>query len=94
VIKTNYHESISLIHEEGHYTLTMHKDVSFLNKALLRNILSSIDENSTVTIDASKAKFIDADIQETLSDFLKTAPDDKIVVELFGIPGGVVLAKE
>lgn len=94
VIKTNYHESISLFHEKGHYTLTMHKDVSFLNKALLRNILLSIDENSTLTIDASKAKFIDADIQETLSDFLKAAPDDNIVVvELGGLPGDLAVEK-
>jgi MFS superfamily sulfate permease-like transporter len=58
----------------------------FLNKALLRRILNEIDENSSVIIDASKAKFIDFDIQETLDDFLKTAPDDNIIVEVFGLP--------
>ena len=85
VIKTNYHEVISLHKEEGHYTLSMHKDVSFLNKALLRNILMGIEENSVLIIDASKANFIDFDIQETLRDFLKTAPDDNITVEIYGL---------
>ncbi|MDQ7089309.1 MAG: SulP family inorganic anion transporter [Methylococcales bacterium] len=91
VIKSNYHESITLHHEENNYTLTMHKDVSFLNKALLRRLLNEINENSTVIIDASKAKFIDFDIQETLVNYLKTAPDDNIVIEVFGLPTGQIL---
>jgi len=86
VIKSNFHESISLHHEDDHYTLIMNKDVSFLNKALLRRTLNSIEENSTLVVDASKAKFIDFDIQETLENFLKSAPDDNIIVEIYGFP--------
>lgn len=86
VIKSNYHESITLHHEEGHYTLVMHKDVSFLNKALLRRLLNEINENSSVVIDGTKAKFIDFDIQETLENFLKTAVDDNITVDVYGFP--------
>ncbi len=84
VIKAHYHAAISLHHDGGHYTLMMHKDVSFLNKARLRSILDEVEENSTLTIDASKAKFIDYDIQETLEGFLESAPDDNITVELYG----------
>ena len=91
VIKTNYHKSITLHHEEDHYTLTMHKDVSFLNKALLRQMLNDIEENSTLLIDASKAQFIDFDIEETLENYLKTAPDDNITVEIYGFPQGQIL---
>jgi len=91
VIKANYHESISLHYEAGHYTLTMHKDVSFLNKALLRCMLAKVTEGSLVTIDASHAKFVDFDIQETLEDFLKTAPDDNIKVEIYGFPQHQIL---
>ena len=60
--------------------------MSFLNKALLRRILNEINENSSVIIDASKAKFIDFDIQETLENYLKTAPDDNITVRLCDFP--------
>ncbi|WP_305908889.1 SulP family inorganic anion transporter [Methylomarinum sp. Ch1-1] len=81
VIRAHYHASITLHQEGSHYSLSLNKDVSFLNKPLLRRQLLQIDENSTVTIDASKAQFIDHDIMETLQDFLKTAPDDNIVVE-------------
>lgn len=86
VIKSNFHEAISLHMEDDHYTLIMNKDVSFLNKALLRRTLNEINENSTLVIDASKAKFIDFDIRETLENFLQTAPDDNIIVEVYGFP--------
>ncbi len=94
VIKSNYHKSITLHYEEGHYTITMHKDVSFLNKALLRGMLNEINENSSVIIDASKANFIDFDIQETLENYLKTAPDDNITVRLYGFtPEKILVSK-
>ena len=61
--------------------------MSFLNKALLRKCILIIEANTTVTINASKANFIDHDILETIQDFLYTAPDDNIsvqVIELYG----------
>lgn len=85
VIVSNYRESIVLHFEEDHYVLILNKDVSFMNKALLRRLLNEIDENSTVVIDATKAKFIDFDIHETLENFLKTAPDDNIDVVVHGL---------
>ena len=84
VMKSNYHQSITLHHEEQHYTLTLHKDVSFLNKALLRKLLNNVKENSALIIDAFKAQFIDHDIQETLEDFIKTATDNNIIVKVYG----------
>ena len=87
VIRAHYHASITLHQEDSHYTLILHKDVSFLNKALLRALLFQVTENSTVTIDAHKAQFIDHDIREIFQDFLATAPDDNITVEFFGFKG-------
>jgi hypothetical protein len=46
-----------------------------------------INANSTVTIDAGKAKFIDHDILETIEDFLATAPDDNISAEVIDLYG-------
>ena len=87
VIKANYHAAITLIQDGSHYVLSFNKDVSFLNKALLRKFILRIEENSSVTIDASKARFIDHDIQETVEDFLATAPDDNITVEVIDLYG-------
>jgi MFS superfamily sulfate permease-like transporter len=67
--------------------LSLNKDVSFLNKAILRKFILSIPEQSTVTIDASKAQFIDHDILETIEGFLATAPDDNIKVETIDLHG-------
>ncbi|MDD1608326.1 MAG: SulP family inorganic anion transporter [Methylococcaceae bacterium] len=87
VMRANYHASITLTQNGSHYELAFHKDVSFLNKALLRKFILHIQANSTVVIDARKAKFIDHDILETLEDFMETAPDDNISVELIDLYG-------
>ncbi len=90
VIKANFHSAITLTQDGKHYLLRLHKDVSFLNKALLRQYLGRIEENSFLIIDGSKAQFIDRDIQETIQDFLNTAKDDNISVELNKV-GGLTL---
>lgn len=82
VIKANYQASISLIKEGGEYTLSLNKDVSFLNKALLVKLLLQIDSYSKVLINVSKAQFIDHDILETLEDFIKSAEDNGIVISI------------
>ncbi len=87
VIKTNYHAAITLIQDGSHYTLLLNKDVSFLNKALLRRFILMIEGGSRVTIDASMAKFIDRDIVETLHDFIASAADSGIEVETVGLDG-------
>jgi hypothetical protein len=46
-----------------------------------------IKENSTVTIDASKCSFVDYDILEVIENFLETAIDDNIKVELVNLYG-------
>jgi len=74
----------TLQQDKDHQTLLLNKDVSFLNKALLRSLLHKVEKNSTLVIDASKAQFIDHDIQETLVNFLKTAVDDNITVNMCG----------
>lgn len=87
VMRANYHAAITLTQEGSHYLLAFHKDVSFLNKALLRKFILYINENSTVVIDASKAKFIDHDILETIEDFISTAVDDNIKIEIIDLYG-------
>ncbi len=94
VIKANYSAAISLTQDGAHYLLSFNKDVSFLNKALLRKFILHIKANSSVIIDASKAKFIDHDILETVEDFLATAPDDNIIVEIIDLYGKEKIKKQ
>ncbi|GAA0877036.1 hypothetical protein GCM10009119_00040 [Algoriphagus jejuensis] len=85
VIKTNFQRSLVVTEMNGNYLLKLQKDVSFLNKAPLMKQLSTIPAGSFVILNATKARFIDHDIQELLHDFIETAPsrDIEIVIEGF-----------
>jgi MFS superfamily sulfate permease-like transporter len=87
VLRANYHEAITLTRDGNNYLLRLQKDVSFLNKALLRGYLERVEENGYVIIDGAKASFIDQDILETLQDFIKAAGDSGITVELKNVRG-------
>lgn len=87
VIRANYHAAITMTQKGSHYTITLNKDVSFLNKALLRKIILMIPDNSTVTIDAQKAQFVDHDILETIDYFIDSAPDNNISIETIDTHG-------
>jgi MFS superfamily sulfate permease-like transporter len=91
VMKANYHAAITMTKTNSHYLISFNKDVSFLNKALLRKCILQIDENSTVLIDASKCSFVDHDILEVIENFLNTAEDDNIKVELINLYGDAKL---
>jgi MFS superfamily sulfate permease-like transporter len=87
VIRANFHAAISLTRDGRHYLLRLQKDVSFLNKALLRDYLSRIEEGGYVIIDGNRAQFIDQDILETLEDFIASAADSDITVEVKHLNG-------
>jgi len=82
VLKANFHAAITLTQHGSNYLLRLHKDVSFLNKALLRKYLQDVPENSDLWIDGSKAQFIDDDILDAIADFMLTALNRNINVEL------------
>jgi MFS superfamily sulfate permease-like transporter len=82
VLKTNFHRALFSVNENGNYLIRLTKDVSFLNKALLRQTFKDIPEGSTVIIDGSRSAFIDQDILETIDDFRDSAANRDISVEL------------
>ncbi|MGZ8216388.1 SulP family inorganic anion transporter [Methylomagnum sp.] len=87
VVKANFHAAISLTRSGNHYLLRLRKDVSFLNKALLRDMLDRVEPDGDLIIDGTHADFIDQDILETLRDFLKAAPDRDITVQVRNVRG-------
>ncbi|MEP6737708.1 MAG: SulP family inorganic anion transporter [Chryseolinea sp.] len=82
VLKTNFRRSIVSVHHNGNYLIRLTKDVSFLNKALLRQTLREIPNGSNVIIDGTKPAFIDQDITETITDFRDGALSREITVEI------------
>jgi len=82
LVRTNFRSSISVSHEGDTYLVRFRKDVSFLNKALVKSTLDSIPENSYLIIDAVSADFVDRDISDTIDEFLHNAQLKNIKVEI------------
>jgi MFS superfamily sulfate permease-like transporter len=87
VLRANYHSAFTLTHDGSNILLRLQKDVSFLNKAPLRDCLEKIKDGTFLLIDGTRATFIDHDILETLADFIKAADERNITVELKNIRG-------
>lgn len=82
VLRSNFRSAVFVVNDAGNYLFRLRKDVSFLNKPIIKNKLEEVPENSSVIIDASRADFIDRDIVEVIEDFMVHAPLKNIRVEL------------
>ena len=82
VLKTNFHRALFKVNEGSNYLIRLTKDVSFLNKPIIKNRLEKVPENSFVLIDTSRADFIDRDIIEVIEDFTLHAHLKNITVEI------------
>lgn len=82
VILSNYRSAIVFVQDEDHYLVRFRKDVTFLNKSKLKEILYSIPENSYLMIDSSEAAFVDYDIFDTVEDFKELAIHRNIQLEI------------
>jgi MFS superfamily sulfate permease-like transporter len=82
IVRSNFKTSVFIVHDHNKYLIRLRKDVSFLNKPIIKNKLEEIPENASVLIDASRADFIDKDIVEVIEDFSIHAPLKNIRVEV------------
>jgi len=82
VIRSNFKTAVFIVSDEKKYLFRLRKDVSFLNKPIIKQKLEQIPENSSVLIDASRADFIDKDVIEVIEDFLLHAHLKNITVEI------------
>lgn len=82
VIRSNFKSSVFVLVDGNSYLFRLRKDVSFLNKPIIKNRLEKVPDNSQVLIDATQADFIDKDIVEIIEDFMLHAPLSNIDVTL------------
>lgn len=82
VLRSNFKSAVFVVHDSNKYLFRLRKDVSFLNKPIIKSKLEEVTENASVLIDASRADFIDKDIIEVIEDFMIHAPLKDIKVEL------------
>ena len=82
VMRSNFKSAVFIVNDHNKYLLRLRKDVSFLNKPILKRRLEQVPPNSFVLIDATRADFIDKDVIEVINDFQQHASLKNIKVEL------------
>jgi MFS superfamily sulfate permease-like transporter len=82
VLRSNFKTAVFIVHDKDNYLFRLRKDVSFLNKPIIKNKLEEVQEDSYVLIDVSRADFIDRDIVEVIEDFMIHAPLKNIRVQV------------
>jgi MFS superfamily sulfate permease-like transporter len=83
VVRSNFRTSVFVVNDDDNkFLFRLRKDVSFLNKPIIKNKLELVPANSYVLIDTSRADYIDKDVMEVIEDFTKHASLKNIRVEI------------
>ena len=82
LIKSNFKSAVMVVHDDNKYLVRFRKDISFLNKPIVKEKLESVPADAFVLIDMTRADFIDKDIIDVVNDFLQHAHLKNIVVEI------------
>lgn len=84
-LKNSYYFHSEKHHKGDTINIRLSEEVSFLNKASIRQTLDHMPENSAVVVDASNTKYIDFDVLEVIKEFRDIkAPLKKINLSLIG----------
>ncbi len=82
MIRSNFRSAVLVVNDNNNYLIRLRKDVSFLNKPIIKRKLEKVPHNANVIIDATRADFIDKDIIEEVNNFLCHAHLKNIKVEI------------
>lgn len=82
MIRSNFRSSVLVVNDNQHYLIRLRKDVSFLNKPIVKQTLDGIPENAYLIIDATRADFIDKDVIEEINNYISQAYLKNIKVDI------------
>jgi len=82
MIRSNFRSAVFIVKDENKYLIRLRKDVSFLNKPIVKKKLEEVPKNAFVLIDATCADFIDKDVIEEINNFMVHAHLKNIKVEI------------
>jgi len=82
ILRSNFRTAIFVVNDNNKFLFRLRKDVSFLNKPIIKSKLEMVPENGYVLIDASRADFIDKDVIDVIEDFTMHAQLKNIKVEI------------
>jgi len=82
MIRSNFRSSVFIVNDNNKFLFRLRKDVSFLNKPIVKKKLEEVPLNAFVLIDATRADFIDKDVIEEINNFIVHAHLKNIKVEI------------
>lgn len=82
VVITNYSSVFTVFQNGNEILIKFQKDVTFLHKMSLKEALRKMPTGSEVYIDTTKVHFMDHDINLLIQEFISTAPERGIEVDL------------
>ncbi len=82
MIRSNFRSAVFVVNDADKFLFRLRKDVSFLNKPIIKRKLEEVPENAFVLIDATRADFIDKDVIEEINNFMTHAHLKNIRVEI------------
>ncbi len=82
MVRSNFRSSVFVVNDNNNYLIRFRKDVSFLNKPIVKKKLEDVPANAHVLIDATRADFIDKDVIEEVNNFLCHAHLKNIKIEI------------
>ncbi|MEP6846702.1 MAG: SulP family inorganic anion transporter, partial [Panacibacter sp.] len=82
VMRSNFKTALFVVNDDNKFLFRLQKDVSFLNKPILKAKLEQVPEDAHVIIDLSRADFLDKDVIEVINDFQHHAHFKNIRVEI------------
>lgn len=82
LIRSNFHSAVMIVHDDNKYLVRFRKDVSFLNKPIVKERLEKVPAGSFVLIDITRADFIDKDVIDTINEFMHHAHLKNIKVQV------------
>lgn len=89
LVRSNFRNPYSLeqyrLHIGDVIKMELPNQVSFMNKATIKNTLRHIPDGAHMLIDASNADFIDEDVLETIQDFRVSAAERNIKLNIIGL---------
>jgi MFS superfamily sulfate permease-like transporter len=81
IIRSSFKRAVSIAIDGSNYIIILKGNVSFLNKAFLREKFETLPEHSNMIIDGTSATYIDKDIIELLDDLQELAIHRNIAIE-------------
>jgi len=88
IIRSNFHSAIKIYQDGNNYLLRFDRQVTFLNKTILKQHLYSLPNGACLLIDTTQCNFIDQDIIDIMKDFSVSVAERNIEVSLKPVPVG------